>query len=118
MLIAGNDVTISNVSISNTGDNGLEIFSDLNTVELANTTFSGSFGNYVISIDGTTNTLSGDGNVFNGTATNGLCFSGGAQNGSFTFISPVTTCAPKAPAQPSFLIAALSVGARSARSSP
>jgi hypothetical protein len=96
LLVSDNTVTISNVTISNAGVNGLEIMGPNNAVELSNSTFSGTFGTlgfpgFAISIDDAPNDLSGTGNVFNATVGT-LCNAIGGQTGQFTFSSPVATC--------------------------
>jgi hypothetical protein len=92
MFVDNNDVTISGVTIRDVGSNGLQIFGPDNTVQLANTTFSGTIGNDVIAIDDFPNTLSGTGNVFDGTAGGLLCNAAPGQIGQFTFVSPAATC--------------------------
>jgi hypothetical protein len=84
-------VTINNVRISNVGHSGLEVFGDDNTVRLANTIFDGTFGDYAVSLDGASNTLSGTGNVFTGPPLQ-LCFAPLGQSGNFTFSLPAATC--------------------------
>jgi len=95
-----NHVTISNSMIDDAGSDGLvvrgnnpnTIINNPNTIIMTDTTFTEDFGDDVIDIDMAGNTLSGDGNVFNGTFGDQFCEVTGAQTGFFGFSVPVTTC--------------------------
>jgi hypothetical protein len=91
-----NHVTISNSMIDGAGSDGLVVRgNNPNTIIMTDTTFTGDFGDDVIDIDMAGNTLSGDGNVFNGTFGGGgaFCEVSGEQTGSFAFdVGPQPTC--------------------------
>ena len=90
-FVDGNMVTIADTEIGNAGRDGLR-FSGNNTVSLNNSTFSGNFGDDVIDIDDAPNTLSGGGNVFDGTVGGQFCEAAAGQTGSFAFDQPSATC--------------------------
>ncbi len=90
-----NSAKIANVSIRNADGDGLEMAAD-NVISMENVRFSGTFGQDVIDIDAAGNTLSGDGNVFNGTLIGAgvFCNVTGAQTGQFLFPDGPQNCPP------------------------
>lgn len=91
-----NTITISNSTIAGAAEDGLHFQqnTDINTVTMNNTTFTGDFGDDLLGIDIAGNTLSGAGNVFGGTFGDSFCEVSGAQlDPGFGFdVGPQASC--------------------------